>query len=301
MDYVYFSKKPEQKEEVLGAIAILVEVLGEQIATGDSYRRLKDYPEFPEVGKYPFKKGDRVFFVGLCHPKKWLNHWCAKGIEVVVFCNISEQFPISNGYWSGKLKMCLSKVQTLAELVEGWAKKEQARYIRQCFECLPEDLKSAIVRRPFGSQWIKGVTGSGIVQLPWRKLPLDEYQENLHFSDCEYFHCASDRILGYEKMRLLSEVDDLEAVKLEEGIHGVELRHPNIDSICTKEAWLIIGNAVTLKGEWIPSCTGKVVWTAYPGRMAISIKRIPEFDGTLQSLIAVRDKYPIAVKGVGVN
>lgn len=119
MDYVYYTEEPDKKEDVKLAIAAILEKSNNFVIKSDRYRKLAEYPEFPEVSKYPFDGGDRVFFVGICHPKKWLNHWCAKGIEIVVFCNDSQQFPLSREHqWNGRLKMHLSEKRTLVEMYQ---------------------------------------------------------------------------------------------------------------------------------------------------------------------------------------
>jgi hypothetical protein len=160
----------------------------------------------------------------------------------------------------------------------------------------PNQVK-ALEKRKGGSQWKNGyLSWDAIARLPWQKLDRKDYREVIHFAFCDYYYIYGSHI-GIQEIKLLSDFLDEEVsrVFLREGNHGIELACDRalIFPEPTNQAWLIVGQAA-IDSQPIPN--KKMVWTCYPGLLSASIRLIPEFDGSVQSLIEVRDRYPIAVK-----
>lgn len=162
----------------------------------------------------------------------------------------------------------------------------------------PEYLK-AIEKRPSGSQWGKGdrafIPWQKLAVLPWQMLPRDEHCQPIHLEQCFYFWVDGEHIpSAFTNFRLLSEFNDLSKVEVVTGSHGLELKSHEVSQRPANIAWLILGvakdsNGVIHEGKLI-------VWSAFPGELTVSLKHIPQFDGTIESLMGL--DLPIAVKGV---
>jgi hypothetical protein len=162
----------------------------------------------------------------------------------------------------------------------------------------PDYLK-AIESRPTGSQWVGGVIPwQQLAAWDWQQLPLQEYRPGLHSEDCLYFSYRGFQLNGStQAFKLLSEFQDYSSVQLVQGAHGVELVSHLVSRQYTCDAWLILGQAKTQDGQVVRDRL--MVFAAYPGALTASIKRVPGFDGTLESLIqAANQGYAIAVKGL---
>lgn len=167
----------------------------------------------------------------------------------------------------------------------------------------PEWLQ-AIVNRPTGSQWGQTLKDwTDIVNLPWQPLLITDQINGLHLPQCVYYHYVKKHDIevpgtglhpdATENIKLLSEFDSFDSIRIEKGAHGLELVSDEVRPRKTEEAWLIIGPQ---RGKDYPP---EIVWTAYPGQIASTVIRHPLWDGTLNCLGAIaRTKIPVAVKGI---
>ena len=164
----------------------------------------------------------------------------------------------------------------------------------------PEWLE-AILNRPTGSQWGQRLNHwTEIARLPWERLPVTDRITGLHLPQCIYCHhvrLPSDPIALHpnatENIKLLSEFDSFNSIKIQKVAHGLELVSDEVQPHKTEEAWLIIGPQ---KDNDYPP---EIVWTAYPGRIAGTVTGHPLWDGTLNCLgVIARTNIPIAVKGI---
>lgn len=182
---------------------------------------------------------------------------------------------------------------------------EQSQLIVSAFQLLEEvnpQWLDAITNRPSGSQWGRVLKGwTEIANLRWERLSITERIDGLHLPQCIYFHyqkhAEDEDAIGLhpnatENIRLLSEFTDFSSIRIEKGAHGLELVSDEVQPRQTREAWLIIGPR---QGEQYPP---EIVWTAYPGRLAVSPVNHKLWDGTLNCLGPLsRENIPIAVKG----
>lgn len=164
----------------------------------------------------------------------------------------------------------------------------------------PEWLE-AIVNRPTGSQWGRPLKDwTEIAKLPWQRLEVTDRITGLHLPQCIYYHYVKqpDDPIGLhpdatENIKLLSEFDSFNSIRIEKGAHGLELVSDEVQPRKTEEAWLIIGPQ---RGNDYPP---EIVWTAYPGRFAICAPQHKLWDGTLNCLGTIaRTNIPVAVKGI---
>lgn len=157
----------------------------------------------------------------------------------------------------------------------------------------------AIEKRETGSHWGRVLPWQEMIALPWEKLPTSRYIQGIHLTDCQYYFLSKiDRLLplARKNFRLLSSFDreELRSVQIQEGSHGIELVSPLVREDQPTIAWLILGQARYENKEIANDQV--MVWSAFPGDLTASIKHVPEFDGTLESLINCN--LPIAVKGL---
>lgn len=157
---------------------------------------------------------------------------------------------------------------------------------------------SAIEQRPTGSQWIgERIPWQVLSVLPWEIVLPNRRYKGIFQPNCFYFHLsplvAVD--IGYENIRLLSDFKgDYSSIELHEGSHGKELVSKEIKHLIpTCEAWLIVGPDSNFEQH--------IVYTAYPGRIAASINKADNWDGTISQSsldMVCLNGLPIAVKGI---
>lgn len=139
-----------------------------------------------------------------------------------------------------------------------------------------------------------------IAELPWERLEVADHITGLHLPQCIYYHhrkLAGSTIdldsNATENIKLLSEFESFSSIRIEKGVHGLELISDEVQPRKTEEAWLIIGPP---QGSKYPP---EIVWTAYPGRISATVIRHPLWDRTLNCLGSIaRTNIPVAVKGV---
>ncbi len=169
-----------------------------------------------------------------------------------------------------------------------------------CADFNPNHLQT-IEQRTNGSRWQYNDKNEypwqQLTKLPWTRLHKHEYKPNIHKDDCEYYYHHGDTQLGLQAFKLLSEFRNYSSIQMVEGKHGVELVSDEVVPTPTNKAWLILGVATDSNGVKYPD--QMMPWTTYPGELTASIKHVPTFDGSLDSLIqAAQNGYPIAVKAI---
>jgi hypothetical protein len=159
----------------------------------------------------------------------------------------------------------------------------------------------AIENRNTGSHWGRMIPWKELVFFPWIQLHKEKYIPGVHLPDCLYYFLDEHKTAKYlpaakQNFRLLSSFNnqDLEAVQITEGAHGIQLISPLVTEQKPKIAWLILGQASYENKQKVNEVM--MVWSAYPGEITSSIKHIKEFDGTIESLL--KSRLPIAVKGI---
>lgn len=154
-----------------------------------------------------------------------------------------------------------------------------------------------IENRPTGSQWGRFMPWQEIAGLPWEKMPDSDRIEGLHNPRCDYYHAQEGLDPAtVENIKLLAEFENLAAVYIDRGPHGIELLSREVKPRPTSEAWLIIGPP---RGTESDSIQDKIVWTAYPGKFAATVTMHPLWNGDHHCLEAIaRSNWPIAVKGL---
>jgi hypothetical protein len=155
------------------------------------------------------------------------------------------------------------------------------------------DWLRAIENRKTGSHWGTFMPWQAIAGLPWEELQAGDRLDDLHLPECDYYYaknCLHPNAV--ENIKLLSEFDNFDSIIISQGDHGIELVSPDIVPRSTQEAWLIIG-----RDRVFPDT--RIVWTAYPGKYAVSVTKHPAWDGTRECLWAIAGtRVPIAVKGL---
>lgn len=160
------------------------------------------------------------------------------------------------------------------------------------------DWLRAIENRRTGSHWGGFVAWPRLAAWPWQKLEDSDRVEFMHDPECDYYHVSRGIPVGaQDNIKLLTDfdaADGFDSIVIVEGDHGVELVSLDVKPQPATIAWLIIGPERDSIDPRI-----RTVWTAYPGRFAVSVKKHPAWNGTRESLHEVaKSRWPIAVKGV---
>jgi hypothetical protein len=163
----------------------------------------------------------------------------------------------------------------------------------------------AIEDRPTGSQWGRFMRWQEIANLKWQRLPSSQRILGLHKPECLYYHYQKSdeegiaeglHPLASENIKLLSEFNSFQSIYIHDGAHGLELMSEEVTKRATSEAWLIIGPAKDVQGQ---QSFDFIVWTAYPGKIAICPNAHPDWDGTLDCLPKIaQSQIPVAIKGL---
>lgn len=155
-----------------------------------------------------------------------------------------------------------------------------------------------IENRPTGSQWGRFMPWQEIAALNWFKLPDSQKIPILHYPECDYYHVNSGLDpQATENIKLLSEFTDFNSIVIAKGAHKTpELISAEVEPRSTGEAWLIVGPQRDDNGALTSK---RIVYTAYPGKIAACVHKHPLWDGSYNCLGAIaRSKVPIAVKGL---
>ena len=164
-------------------------------------------------------------------------------------------------------------------------------HIINAFDRTDREYLKTIERRERGSQWIDGfIPWQVLAVLDWRQLG---YAPGVHLEGFEYFQYSSPLTIGTQKIKLLSDFknEELLAVDIAIGSHG------NKELVTFLATGLIETGQATLILKLDDDNKNFVVASAYPGICTASLESVPEFDGTKESLVAVKNSgLPIAVK-----
>ena len=170
--------------------------------------------------------------------------------------------------------------------------RTEAQYrIAEAFDRTDREYLRSIECRKRGSTWIGGrIPWQVLAALAWEPLAMAGFVENVCLPEYSYFQFDSPLPIGLQRIKLLHECteEEMRAIEIVGCKHGNKkliLRHDG--AIETQLATLIIKLDRDRKDT---------VATCHPGILTATLEAIPAFDGSIDSLKAVRNSgLPIAV------